>query len=74
MGVNEIDNAQRHYDALADTGEAYTQHYGWTLTCLWCGEKVQGKTKAEALGKLQTHYDDLVLRAGYMVPKMVMRP
>ena len=44
-------------DAVMDSGEAYTQFHGWTLSCLWCEHRTQGKTKREALAKMQLHYN-----------------
>lgn len=48
---------QIHFDALADTGDAYRQSHGWVLDCCWCGFEAVGKTKAEALRSMQRHYD-----------------
>ena len=48
---------QRHRDALADTNEAYSAFHGWVLKCLWCPYEAQGRTKAEALQRMQGHYD-----------------
>ena len=42
-------------DAWADTGEGYSQHRGWTITCLWCGHRSEGKTKREALASYDQH-------------------
>jgi hypothetical protein len=53
-------NTQSHLDSVADTGTAYTEFKGWVLTCQWCvGFPTQtfGKTKEEALGRMQDHYD-----------------
>ncbi|MCU6480517.1 hypothetical protein [Arthrobacter sp. A2-55] len=57
------ESPQGHADALADSGEAYSQHNGWTLNCLWCDYPAQGKTKAEALAVMQRHYDGLGVNA-----------
>lgn len=48
-----------HLLATIDTGEAYTQFHGWILDCLWCDHSTRGKTKGEALEKMQKHYDSL---------------
>lgn len=53
------DSAREHLDAVADTGDAYTSFRGYVLTCLWCPTSVRRWTKAEALAKLQQHYDDV---------------
>lgn len=62
-GEREVDPAQRHRDALADTGDAYTSFHGWVLDCSWCDYEAVGKTKAEALRHMQQHYH-LVLPEG----------
>ena len=46
-----------HADAVQDTGEAYTSFQGWVLTCLWCDCVARGKTKRQALERMQEHYD-----------------
>jgi hypothetical protein len=50
---------QVHEDALADTGDAYTQFHGWLLTCCWCRTQVTAKTKAEALDGMRDHYREV---------------
>jgi len=52
--------AQKHRDALADTGDAYHAFHGWVLDCSWCDFESVGKTKAEALRGMQRHYDALL--------------
>lgn len=59
----EVRAAQRHRDALADTGDAYTSFHGWVLQCSWCEYEAVGKTKVEALRHMQRHYN-LVLPEG----------
>lgn len=44
-----------HLDAWADTGEGYSVHRGYTITCLWCGARFEGKTKAEAMKGYDAH-------------------
>ena len=52
-------SARHHCDALADTGDGYTQFKGWVLTCLWCDFDCRGLSKKEALSKMDAHFDDL---------------
>lgn len=51
---------RKHREALADTGDAYTQFHGWVLQCLWCDFEAVGKSKAEARRSMQRHYNDLL--------------
>ncbi|MBT2587981.1 hypothetical protein [Arthrobacter sp. ISL-95] len=68
MSNEPTEEAAQHLDAVMDTGEAYSQFFGYTLSCLWCEYRAQGKTKREALAQMQRHYDnfdgigDVVLR------------
>jgi hypothetical protein len=68
MSSDPSEDATDHLDAAMDTGEAYSQFHGWTLRCLWCEHSTQGKTKRDALAKMQLHYNsfegvgDVVLR------------
>ena len=59
----ELTDADHHSDAVADTGEAYSQFRGWMLSCLWCEFKSYGSTKREALQRLaENHYDHFNIR------------
>lgn len=55
-----VDVAQRHRDAPADTGDAYTAFRGWVLSCLWCDFECRSDTKTSALKKMQDHYDRVI--------------
>jgi hypothetical protein len=51
-----VDNAQRHVDAWADTGDGYrTLGRRHVLQCLWCGKYFDGRTKSEALTRYRKH-------------------
>jgi hypothetical protein len=54
--VAEDEDKQRHEDALADTGDAYSAFQGWTLECLWCDFTVVTTTKAVGVEKIREHY------------------
>lgn len=60
----EIKDAWKHADSVADTGHAYRQWSGWILTCEWCGHEVRSEgTKADAIEKMQEHYDTVMKAA-----------
>lgn len=51
-----------HVDGVDDTGDAYSQFYGWVLTCQWCLAppfQAFGQKKQEAIDKMQAHYDSV---------------
>jgi hypothetical protein len=53
-------DAQRHQDALADTGgDGYTAFNGWVLNCLWCPVETRGALKSEAREAMDKHFADL---------------
>lgn len=47
--------AQIHYEAACDVDGIYTIFRGWVLSCLFCDFEARGKTKTEALAKLNGH-------------------
>lgn len=60
----EVKDAWKHADSVADTGHAYNQWCGWILTCEWCGHEVRSTgTKADAIEKMQEHYDTVMKAA-----------
>lgn len=54
---SQVNDVERHRDAVAETGEAYTAFHGWILTCIWCDCEARGDTKRDALDRLRVHYD-----------------
>lgn len=60
MSDKAIENAQRHIDAWADTGDGY-RNLGkrHILQCLWCDKYFGGRTKADALTKYREHEKEI---------------
>ncbi len=57
----------RHLDCMRGEGAAYSQFYGWQLTCAWCEYVAQASTKTAALALMQAHYDRLCGRGNAVI-------
>ena len=56
VSTDPIEEAQRHIDAWADTGDGYRiLGKRYVLQCLWCDKYFGGRTRAEALVKYREH-------------------
>lgn len=54
-----IDSAQWHTDAVADTGNGYTEFHGYVLDCLWCNYKCRARLQRDARQMMEAHFDRL---------------
>ena len=53
-----ITDAQWHCDAVADTGDGYTEFHGYVLDCLWCDYRCQARLQRDARRMVKAHFDE----------------